>query len=186
MKLISKLLVCLVLLTIGFGVYALSLTPKLYVGADTSMQVFGVKHQETVARQDRYLPSLNVYGGLKANEFVGVEVGTVLQKSKNLSGTRFSSNTYHGTVIGTLPVSEGLNALGGVGVSHIRYSAKTSAETLKFNKTVPRFVGGVEYLLFPYTHLRATVIYQHTDSLKVGNTQPNDSCFGSIGINYSF
>lgn len=186
MRLLSSLLASVALFA-GSAVCALSLpSVNPYVGVDASFQIVNPKHLTAAVKQDQYLPAGNVYAGVKVNQYVGAEAGGVFQKSKKLSQSTFKTGSFHLGAIGRLPVSPELSVLGGVGLSHLKYTLKQLGGSTTVSKTVPRLLGGVEYTIFTNTNLRGTFVYQHTSNISIGGVQPNDSCFASFGLNYSF
>jgi OOP family OmpA-OmpF porin len=157
-----------------------------YVGADASFQIMNPKNKTALVKQDQYLPGANVYAGVKLNQYLGAEVGGVFQKSKKLSGSTFKTGSFHISAIGRLPVASDISLLGGVGLSHLKYTYTQTTNKTTVSKTVPRLMGGVEYTIVDNLNLRGTLIYQHTSNIEVNGIHPNDSCFASFGLNYSF
>jgi hypothetical protein len=157
-----------------------------YVGADAQLQLVKPKIQTEVVKQSQFLPAANIYGGVKFNQYFSGEVGTLLQKPKRLAGNAFKTSGFHVTAIGTYPLDTNLNLIGGAGLSRLKYTYSQPAGKTVVSKTVPRFLGGVEYTIFTNTKVRGIFTYQHTSNINVHGIQPNDSCFGSVGLNYSF
>jgi opacity protein-like surface antigen len=193
MKYITKLKAVFVAAMALFISAAVSACPTLslsdvepYIGADSAWQLLHAKSNGRSLKHNEYMPKLNLYAGIKFNDFGRIEAGTLIQKSRIISGSKLRKTDTHITVLGAYPISEGASLLGGVGLTRAKLTYLQPTVKRSVVKIAPRLVGGAEYALGNNVNVRGTIAYHMTHGLRIGGIKPRDSYLISGGLNYSF
>ena len=164
-----------------------------YVGIEGKMRYS--KFAKDFGKQElaNKLPEAGVIAGVKLNDYLALEAGATLGKSKTQkSGIKSKVHGLSLTALGLLPLGS-FEPFVGVGISHInQIFQSTGADTFKINKSkgTLRFLGGIQYALTESLKLRAAVSHENLRKLKLeleeDTIKPLRALNGHLGLLLAF
>lgn len=169
---------------------ALDLNIKPYVGADLSYRYMNFKKDLGREELRHSIPGFNVFAGFRTLNFVGLEAGTRLTYWAKKDQLKHSVQSIHASVIGFLPLAEGVEAIGGLGLSSLNMAYKAldleGSHKLRVKKIVPLASVGIQYSLTDTLSARVMCSVEATSKVKNEDVRPKDSSIMSAGLVLNF
>lgn len=169
----------------------LSLSP--YIGIDGQWRKMNFKEEKNIQKNS---PQVNVYGALKATDFIAVEVGANFNaRGYSSHKNRYKVQGVHLSLVGAHPIlgNEYFNALLGLGANASSITVKhlASGTQVRANKVIPRVMGAIQWAFQDDLGLRIGAVWEDTSKLRVnhpqmGEIKPKGSIQYSLGLNYAF
>ncbi len=163
------------------------LIPRKFNGDPVFNQVVGDDPKDMVPPEKHgslYAPNVHLVGGIKFNDYWGIEGG--LQSSlKKRAHKKHMISGYHVGLNGYLPVTKTFRAVGSAGVSHLKSAFERNGNGFyKINicKVVPRLLGGFEQDISETVSLRASAVWEKTGNIKNKEVKNRNSLSFNFGI----
>jgi hypothetical protein len=169
---------------------ALDLSVKPYVGADLSYRYMNFKRDLGRDELRHSLPGFNVFAGFRALNFFGLEAGTRLTYWVKKDDLKHSVQSIHASAMGFLPLAEGVEAVGGLGLSSLNMAYKArdldGSHKLRVKKVVPLASLGIQYSLTDSLSARVMYSVEATSKVKHEDFKPKDSSIMHAGLVLNF
>lgn len=134
--------------------------------ADSYLGVGFNSHATSLKGLSNLAPYHNIHLGIIPQESLGFEIG--LNRSAYLDElSKIKFNGFHALMLGYMPLNydRTIKALGGIGFSFMSRHTTKRIHTSNLSSPIPKFMGGFEYVLNPFVHLRFALSWENYESL---------------------
>lgn len=174
----------------SFSVFAEDFSMTPYVGIEAGLKKSGIKNLEEGKKVNLNMFRGGAFAGIRVNQFFGAEVGGYLTpyKTKDDVAFRVKTKSFHATILGYLPVTDGGEFFCGLGLGHLNFKFKDLMKDVKvsFDRGVPRALLGAQYHFAENLTARAYLIYEHMSSVKFSGLQGVRTVGANAGVFYNF
>lgn len=185
------------LATIAYGSMIFACEPVdylRYVGMDVGhsfVQTFVMAPESDDKKVHHQAQQVNVYSGYRIGKYAAFEMGAFkvysLNSSANHRDGMARSQGFHMGFVFSLPLTDSLNFIPGLGVSHVFvHSHKPGAFDVKENGPTPRLMMGAEYKVNNEWRIRVSAIYNRLNGFYSGPVSMSGNVNVGVGLNYSF
>lgn len=157
------------------------MTPYIGVDARINNLDFKSKISQWVTKDS--IKSLNVFAGIKFNNYFGFEFGAHTGNSDKFKG---KLHGFHASIQGYFPVYNDINLVGSAGLSHLQMSMFKDWKSA--NKLIPMLSLGLQAPIADTLSMRGQAIWHNSSMFKSLNasTKVRNTVGYSLGLIYHF